>query len=94
MTNKKQNQKPKTKIAPKKETEPVAEIVETVETKEEPKAVEGEVVQAQPTQTPVKQGNGKKWCCCCGIIFVIFILLWILVQFLSFSGLMPLPFFF
>jgi hypothetical protein len=75
--------KKETKKDVKKTTKPTPEK-EVVEVKEEPKAVEGEVVQAQPVQPVVKQGNGQKWCCCCGIIFVIFILLWILMQFLSF----------
>ncbi len=57
---------------------------EVVEVQEEPKAVEGEVVQAKAPQPQASQGNGKKWCCCCGIIFAIFILVWILLQFLSF----------
>lgn len=90
---KEENKKPAPKKADKK-VEPEQKIAEV---REEPKAVEGEVIQTQatqPVQAPVKQGNGQKWCCCCGIIFVIFILIWILVQILSFSGMMPFPFFF
>lgn len=87
---KKKVEKKKTTI--KKATKPISKKVESaVEVQTE--AVQGEVVVEQP-QVTQKQGNGKKWCCCCGIIFVIFILLWVLVQILSFSGMMPLPFIF
>ncbi|MDO8507824.1 MAG: hypothetical protein Q7S53_04660 [bacterium] len=86
---KEESKKPVTKKTSKKtKAEQKPAVVE-----EATKAIEGEVVQAQPVQPQVKQGNGK-WCCCCAIIFVIFILIWILVQVLSFSGMMPLPFLF
>lgn len=68
-----------------KNTSPKQKVVEV---KEEPKAVEGEVVNQAPEQ-PVKQSNATKWFCCCGIGCVILILFWILLGFLTF--ILPIP---
>ncbi len=72
----------------KEETKNTTPKQKVAEVKEEPKVVEGQVVNQVPEQ-PVKQSNATKWLCCCGIGCVILILFFMLLSFLPF--ILPVP---